>query len=175
MVNQLTLDRCKTAILIMDYQNRMLNELAEGPRKEILRKANEILSKARSNSIPVIYIEVRRGERTPEMEIHPAITPKPGELVLTKQRTGPFTTTNLNEVLKKLGVDTLVLMGIATQGCVLTTVRCAADMDYKLVVVSDCCANPPSDEVHRVLMEKVFPGQASVVKAQELLGVLGRV
>ena len=67
MAKQLTVDRCKTAILIMDYQNRMLNELAEEPRKEILRKANEILSKARSNSIPVIYIEVRRGERTPEM------------------------------------------------------------------------------------------------------------
>src|SRR5271157_1328922 len=174
MAKQLTLDRCKTAILIMDYQNRMLNELAEEPRKEILRKANEILSKARSKSIPVIYIEVRRGERTPEMEIHPAINPKPGELVLTKQRTGPFTTTNLNEVLKKLGVDTLVLMGIATQGCVLTTVRCAADMDYKLIVVSDCCANPPSAEVHKMLMEKVFPGQANVVTAKEILGLLGK-
>jgi nicotinamidase-related amidase len=65
-------------------------------------------------------------------------------------------------------------MGIATQGCILTTVRCAADMDYKLIVVSDCCANPPSEEVHRVLMEKVFPAQASVVKAQELLGVMGK-
>ena len=63
-------------------------------------------------------------------------------MVLTKQRVGPFTTTNLNEVLKKLGVDTLVLMGIATSGCVLTTVRCAADMDYKLIVVSDCCEIP---------------------------------
>jgi nicotinamidase-related amidase len=87
MANQLTLDRCKTAVLIMDYQNRMLNELSEAARKDILRKANEILSKARSVSIPVIYIEVRRGERTPEMEIHPGVTPKPGELVLTKQRT----------------------------------------------------------------------------------------
>jgi hypothetical protein len=39
-------------------------------------------------------------------------------------------------------------------------------------VVSDCCANPPSEEVHRVLMEKVFPGQASVVTAKEVLAVL---
>jgi nicotinamidase-related amidase len=58
------------------------------------------------------------------MEIHPGVTPKPGEVVLTKKRTGPFTTTNLNEVLKNLGADTLILFGIATQGCVLTTVRC---------------------------------------------------
>ena len=174
MADQLTLDRCKTAVLIMDFQNRMLNELSEAARKDILKKANDILSKARQIGIPVIYIEVRRGERTPEMEIHPGVAPKPGELVLTKQRVGPFTTTNLNEVLKKLGVDTLVIFGIATQGCILTTVRCGADLDYKIVVVSDCCANPPSEEVHRILMEKVFPGQASVVKAQEILGVLAK-
>ena len=169
MSKQIALDRCKTVILPMDFQNRMLNELSEVDRKEILKKTNDILAKARQIGIPVIYIEVRRGERTPEMEIHPALTPKPGELVLTKQRTGPFTTTNLNEILKKLGVDTLVLMGIATQGCVLTTVRCGSDLDYKLIVVSDCCANPPDAEVHRILMEKVFPHQASVVTSQELL------
>ena len=174
MAKQLSLDRFKTAILPMDFQNRMLNELSESDRKDLVKKANDILAKARQIGISVIYIEVRRGERTPEMEIYPAFSPKPGELVLTKQRTGPFTTTNLNEVLKKLGVDTLVLMGIATQGCILTTVRCGADMDYKLIVVSDCCANPPSAEVNRVLMEKVFPGQATVLTAQQLLEVLGK-
>jgi nicotinamidase-related amidase len=172
MAGQLTIDKKKTAVLIMDYQNRMLNELSETARKEILEKANSILAKARKDNIPVIYIEVRGGERTPEMEIHPGVTPKADEVVLTKKRTGPFTTTNLNEVLKKLGADTLVLFGIATQGCVLTTVRCGADLDYKLVVVSDCCANPPSEEVNRVLMEKVFPGPASVVTAKEVLAVL---
>ena len=114
MAGQLTIDKTKTAVLIMDYQNRMLNELSEPARKEILEKANAILAKARKDSVPVIYIEVRGGERTPEMEIHPGVTPKAGEVVLTKKRTGPFTTTNLNEVLKKLGVNTLVLFGIAT-------------------------------------------------------------
>ena len=172
MTGQLTIDKKKTAVLIMDYQNRMLNELSERARKKILEKANAILKKARKDKIHVIYIEVRRGERTPEMEIHPGITPKTGDLVLTKQRTGPFTTTNLNEVLNKFGADTLVLFGIATQGCVLTTVRCGADLDYKLVVISDCCANPPSEEVNRILMDKVFPGQASVVTAKEVLAVL---
>jgi len=89
LAKQLTIDKCKTAILPMDFQNRMLNELSEEARAEILKKANDVLSKARQAGIPVIYIEVRRGERTPELEIHPGITPKPGELVLTKQRYGP--------------------------------------------------------------------------------------
>ena len=169
-----TLDKGKTAVLIMDYQNRMLNELSEEARTVILKKANDILAKARSKSIPVIYIEGRGGPRTPEMEIHPGVAPKEGEVVLTKQRVGPFTTTNLNEILKKLGVDTLILFGIATQGCILTTVRCAWDMDYKLAVVSDCCANPPSEEVNRILMEKIFPDQALVITAKETLAMLAK-
>ena len=83
MAGQLTIDKTKTAVLIMDYQNRMLNELSEPARKEILEKANAILAKARKDKVPVIYIEVRKGERTPEMEIHPGITPKAGDVVLT--------------------------------------------------------------------------------------------
>ena len=59
MAGQLTIDKKKTAVLIMDYQNRMLNELSEPARKEILEKANSILAKARKDGIPVIYIEVR--------------------------------------------------------------------------------------------------------------------
>ena len=57
MVNQLTIDRHKAAVLIMDYQNRTLNELSEEHQKDILGKVNAILSKARDHEIPVIYIE----------------------------------------------------------------------------------------------------------------------
>ena len=63
-------------------------------------------------------------------------------------------------------------MGIATSGCVLSTVRWAADIDYGLIVLSDCCADR-DDDVHRVLMEKVFPRQANVVGSQEFLRALG--
>jgi len=172
MAEQLSIDRGKTAVLIMDYQNQQLSYFSEEFQKEILGKANEVLAKARFQSIPVIYIEVVRGERTPEREIHRAITPKSGETVLTKSHVGPFSTTDLDEVLKKQGIETLVLMGISTSGCVLSTVRCAADMDYKLIVLSDCCADR-DDEVQRVLMEKLFPRQATVATSQQFLRALG--
>jgi len=168
MSEQLSFNRSKTAILIMDYQNRQLGYFSESFQSELIARANKVLAKARLEGIPVIYIEVLRGERTPEREIHPAITPQPGEPVLTKRRTGPFSTTNLDEVLKKQGIETLALMGISTSGCVLSTVRWAADIDYRLIVLSDCCADR-DDEVQRVLMEKVFPRQASVVTAQEFI------
>jgi nicotinamidase-related amidase len=50
--------------------------------------------------------------------------------------------------------------------------RYGADLDYKRVVISDCCANPPSKEVHRVLMEKIVPGQARVITDKKVLAVL---
>jgi len=174
MAEQLTLNRSKTAVLIMDYQNRQLSSFSEDLQNELISRTNKVLAKARHDGIPVIYVEVRRGERTPETEIHPAVNPQPGEPVLTKRRAGPFSTTSLDEVLKKQGIETLVLMGISTSGVVLSTVRWAADIDYQLIVLSDCCADR-DDEVQRVLMEKVFPRQASVVTSQEFLQALGEV
>ena len=62
-------------------------------------------------------------------------------------------------------------MGIATSGVVLSTVRYAADADYRLIVLEDCCADA-DPEVHHVLMTKVFRGQSTVASAQEFLRAL---
>jgi len=173
MAEQLSFDRNKTAVLIMDYQNRQLSNFSDAFRDELLVKANTVLAKARREGIPVIYVEVRRGERTPETEIHSSVTPQTGEVVVTKSRVGPFSTTDLDTILQSKGIETLVLMGISTSGVVLSTVRWAADIDYKLIVLSDCCADR-DEEVQRVLMEKVFLflGQATVVTSQEFLQAL---
>jgi len=64
------------------------------------------------------------------------------------------------------GIRHLVLCGIATSGVVLSTLREAADKDYQVTVLSDLCADMDS-EVHRVLLEKVFPRQAAVVTTAE--------
>lgn len=59
------------------------------------------------------------------------------------------------------------MCGIATSGVVLSTLRHAADADYRIVVVRDCCADA-DPEVHACLLDKVFPRQAMVVSAAEL-------
>jgi nicotinamidase-related amidase len=87
---------------------------------------------------------------------------------------GPFSTTDLNERLKKQGIDTLVLMGVASSGCVLSAVRWAVDIDYKLIVLSDCCADR-DDEVQRVLMEKIFPSQATVTTSREFVEAAAKI
>ncbi len=84
-----------------------------------------------------------------------------------------------NDIIARLGeraapaIERCVLLGIATSGVVLSTLRHAADADYRLVVVADCCVDA-DEEVHRVLTEKVFTRQASVVSAAELTGALAQ-
>jgi nicotinamidase-related amidase len=68
--------------------------------------------------------------------------------------------------------ETLILMGHATSGVILSTVRLAADLDYHVIVVEDGCADRDPD-VHTLLMEKVFPRQATVVSAAEMVAALG--
>jgi nicotinamidase-related amidase len=166
----ITFEQKKTAVLIMDYQIRIFNFFPKEIQDGLTTRANKVLAAARQKGMPVIYIEVVRGERTPEHAIMAQVMPQSGDVVLTKHRVGPFSTTDLNERLKKLGIETLVLMGVASSGCVLSAVRWGADIDYKLIVLSDCCADR-DDEVQRVLMEKIFPGQATVTTSKEFIEV----
>ncbi len=87
-------------------------------------------------------------------------------MVVVKKRVSAFTGSDLEVVLRSLDVSSLVLTGIATSGVVLSTLRQAADLDYQLTVLRDGCADA-DPEVHRVLMDKVFPRQAAVVTAEE--------
>ena len=94
--------------------------------------------------------------------IDPRVAPADDEVVVTKRRVSAFAGSDLDVVLRAGGIEELVLCGIATSGVVLSTLRQAADLDYRLTVLRDACADADA-EVHRVLTEKVFPRQADVV------------
>jgi nicotinamidase-related amidase len=87
-------------------------------------------------------------------------------LVVVKKRVNAFASSDLEVLLRSLGITHLVLTGIATSGVVLSTLREAADRDYRLTVLSDACADAEA-EVQRVLTEKIFPRQAEVLSAAE--------
>ena len=196
MATPWTIDRDHMAVLIMDYQNDIVHGVAAS-QPQLLDRAAAVLSGARLAGVPVIYVVVRfrlgypevserntifrglktagrLGEGTPGADIHARVAPQPTEVIVTKRRVGAFSTTDLETVLRANNVTSLVLLGIATSGVVLSTVRWAADADYELVVLEDCCADG-DEEVHRVLMHKVFPRQALVVQSQEFLQVLAPV
>ncbi|HTW05668.1 MAG TPA: isochorismatase family cysteine hydrolase [Streptosporangiaceae bacterium] len=172
-----------TALLVMDVQQGIVERFAEDA--EYLSRLSRAIGTARGAGIPVIYVVVgfrsghpeisarnrtfsaaaaagRFAEGDPASEIHPAVAPLPGDPVVTKRRVSAFTGSDLEVLLRGLDTGTLVLTGIATSGVVLSTLRQAADLDYRLVVLSDACLDA-DPEVHRVLTEKVFPRQADVL------------
>ena len=74
-------------------------------------------------------------------------------------------------ILRAHDIDTLVLLGHATSGVIVSTVRYAADADYRLVVVEDGCADRDA-EMHTFLMQRLFPRQATVVSAEAVIQAL---
>ena len=193
MAETLTIDRGQTAVLIMDYQNDIVSGV-EASYPHLLDRAAAVLKGARGAGVPVFYVVVRfrpgypevsarnklfsglkaagrLAEGTPGAEVHASVAPQPGEVTVTKRRVGAFSTTDMESVLRAHNITTLVLLGIATSGVVLSTVRWAADADYNLIVLEDCCADMDA-EVHRVLTQKVFPRQTTVVQSQDFLQAL---
>jgi nicotinamidase-related amidase len=185
MSTTLSLDPKTSALLLMDFQSVIVDGFSSD-KHTLLARATELLRTARDASMRVIYVVVGFRVGYPEVSprnasfgailqsgrfaagdittnIHPAVAPLPTEVVVTKHRVSAFAGTDLDMVLRANGIETLVLAGIATSGVVLSTVRHAADADYRIVVVEDCCADR-DPEVHRVLVEKVFPRQATVTK-----------
>lgn len=177
-----------TALLLMDLQNGIVDRYA-GAGSEAVAAAQHSLHAARANGISVVFVRVafrdgfpevsernrafgsiKGSERAPHMletaeatQITADLAPRPGEPVVTKRRVGAFVS-DLDVVLRGLGATDLVLAGISTSGVVLSTVRDAADRDFRLTVLADACADA-DPEVHRILTERVFPRQADVTTA----------
>jgi len=173
MTQALKIDHDKTAVLIMDFQQRIITNVASEP-ENVVKQASQVLQGARGAGIPVIYVVHRGGpfaEYAPDIELHEGVPPAPGEMVITKIRPGPFSTTNLDVTLREMGRDTLVIMGVATSGCVLSCIRWAVDVNYKFIVIADACSDG-DPEVHRVLTEKVYPRQGTVINTQEFLNAI---
>ncbi len=77
----------------------------------------------------------------PEFQLHPEVAPLEGELVIHKVTMGGFTGTGAEEMLRNMGIDTIVLIGGHTHACVESSGRAAADLGFKVAVVEDAVIN----------------------------------
>lgn len=103
-----------------------------------------------------------------EAEILDPIAPQPGDIVLSKSSLSAFTTSDLDHVLRNLGIRTLIGSGIVTNGCVELTMRDGADRGYYGVLVDDCCgAN--SEQLHRDALERMGRGLLRVSTCDQVL------
>ena len=188
------IDPERAMLLVMDYQPAILDRLPGAG--ELLQRLAGALDVARRAGVAVGYVRVafddadydavpdtnkglaamatarRLPSDAPETAVHSAVAPRPSDLVVRKTRLGAFSTTALDRRLRERGIDTLILAGISTSGVVLSTVRDAADRDYRLYVLADACADRDPD-MHALLMQKLFPRQAWVVAIADLPGLLG--
>jgi nicotinamidase-related amidase len=181
----------RAALLVMDYQNGIVGMVESSD--ELLAIAHNLIKTFREHGGTIGYVRVgfadgdldnvpvtsgmaamitpERREMmhadAPATQIDNEIAPQEGDIVVRKQRVGAFSTTDLDAQLKARGIDTLVLAGISTSGVVLSTVLDAFDRDYRVIVLSDACADPDA-EMHSFLLEHVFPKRGEVIEVREL-------
>ena len=172
-----------SALLVMDVQVGIVERYADDAG--LIGRLGRAIDVARKASVRVIYVVVgfrndyaevspnnrgfsaiaQTGAYTDEddnRQVHPDIAPQPGDIIVTKKRVSAFAGSDLDMVLRAQQLDHLVITGISTSGVVLSTVRQAADLDFRLTLLSDGCADGDA-EVHRVLIEKVLARQCEVL------------
>ena len=144
--------------------------LAQVTRRGVIERTATAIARARAAGIPVVYVVVGFSPGYPDWpagspvfaesrhknglvlgtwgtQVHEALAPAPGEPVVEKRRVDPFHGTQLDLLLRTLGVNTLLLTGVVTELVILGTARAGHDRDYRIEVLEDATATA-SPELH---------------------------
>jgi nicotinamidase-related amidase len=185
------LDPKKTALLTLDFQKGIIGMVSGS--EAVIATASKVVEFGRKKKYKIIHVGLGFSEGHPEIpvdsgfakvkennlfvkgassaEFHNAIA-HPDELVVYKQRVSAFSENNLQMILRSNHIENLVLFGISTSGITLSTLRRAFDLDFKCTVIKDACFDR-DEEVHRVLTEKIFTAQATVLTAEAFMAEQG--
>jgi nicotinamidase-related amidase len=191
---EITLNKSTTALLIADFYRDMMTTIPHAVDRGVVQKTQALQQAARGAGIMVCYSatvfrpgypEISQRNKTfsqrkasgqpavfdPLKVIHEAVRPLEGEVVVGKHRVNALYGTGLEVALRANNIDTLVILGYATSGVVLSTTRYAADADYRLFIVEDCCSDQDA-AVHDFLTQRIFPRQAEVVPSADVIKAL---
>jgi ureidoacrylate peracid hydrolase len=190
-------DKNKAVLLVIDMQNDFVNEgaIMEVPMaREYVPNMKRLVESCRKNGVPVIYtkhvlydhfeaspLEVAYNpllntggmrENTRGVEIIEALSPLPGEIVISKHRYDAFYNTQLETVIRNIRgmhmVDTVIIIGTVTNVCCESTARSAFMRDFKVVFISD--ANGGLDkESHEATLSTIAKVFGRVMTTEELL------
>lgn len=202
------IDVDRTALLVIDMQNDFVEEGAplEFPEgRRVIPVIQKLLDAARSCGMAVIhaahvhraggadmgvhrdlYPPVAAGQALVDgergAEIHRELAPLPGEPVIKKHRYNAFYATDLEIILRGLGVEAVVLTGMTTECCVLGTARGALERGFRSLVVSDACAScdypdlgagaMPAGEMHLAALRVMSLTSSGLTSADEFLSRL---
>jgi nicotinamidase-related amidase len=101
-------------------------------------------------------------------EFAAGVGPIDDELVINKLTSSPFNSTNIDRVLRNLGVSNVVVVGLVTNGCVESTARSAAELDYDVAVVADATA-AMAPQLHDASLLNMSYKDAAIVSTDYVL------
>jgi nicotinamidase-related amidase len=187
----LELNAKETALVLIDLQKGIVGrQLAPHAAADVVQRSARLAEAVRAAGGSVIYVHVLVSEtvrlpadRTTQRPDAPPPPPDASELVpeagfregdvlITKRQWGAFYGTNLEQQLRRRGIKTVILGGIATNMGVESTARAAMDHGYALVFAEDAMSSM-SAEMHRFPVENIFPIMGRVRSTQEIIEALG--
>ncbi|CYU76472.1 cysteine hydrolase family protein [Streptococcus suis] len=129
----------KSALLVIDIQNLLVEEKPYAIA-ERLTLWHDSLVQARQAGIEVIHVrhhdqELVKG--TADWEIHSTVAPLASEKIFDKTFNSAFKETGLHTYLQENGMEQLIIMGMATNFCIDTTIKVAFELGYKVAVIQD--------------------------------------
>lgn len=187
----------KTAVLVIDMQNGFIHDEGSLPSQglalphvpTVIAENAALLAQARELGLPVLYtrhvfrpdfVEVPpamlaklpmdppplvRGSW--DADIHDDLAPAEGDKIIDKSRYDAFLYTDLETVLRGLGVTRLIVTGVVTSICVESTVRSGQQRDFEMLVASDCTSAP--EEFHQPALDVMANTFAEVGPWRDLL------
>lgn len=190
MDQQLTLDPAHTALVLIDLQNsNVKHDLAPHSAENVVGNCVLLAQEMRERGGLVIYVHVLLNElpQAPaDAPLRPQgapaappdaswLAPEAGveaqDLVIVKRQWGAFYGTELEQQLRRRGIDTLIMGGIATNFGVESTARAAYDFGFKLVFAEDAMSSFDAD-AHHFACENIFPKMGRVRATRTLIDVL---
>lgn len=190
-LNSFRLEPQKTALVLIDLQHGIVGmQTAPYPAAEVVERSRRLAESFRAHGSTIVYVRVDLADflqlpvdspsRDPHAPPPPAIASElvpdagfqDGDIVITKRHWGAFAGTELEQQLRRRGVETVVLGGIATNIGVESTARQGTGLGFAFVIVEDACSTFDA-EFHRFAFEKIFPRLARVRKTDEVIASLG--
>lgn len=132
--------RTDTALLIVDVQTGLVAGTKPVYRlDELLENISTLITQARAIGTSIVYIQDNDVDEigSPGWQIHPAIAPAEGDLVIRKPETDAFYGTTLQQKIEARGIAHLIVVGCKSEACVDATCRRAINLGYHVTLVSD--------------------------------------
>jgi nicotinamidase-related amidase len=188
-MENLELEPQSTALVLIDLQHSIVaRQLAPHTSADVVRKAAQLANAVRTKGGTVIFVRVliteilnlpvdepsTRGNAAPPAnasELVPEVGLQPGDLVVAKRQWGAFYGTDLDQQLRRRGIRTIILGGIATNFGVESTARAAFDRGYQLVFAEDAMSSV-SAEAHQFSVRVLFPRMGRVRITEQVLAAL---